>query len=296
MATRQSGWSPCSGQLLFFSLGREAFCGKSVVVMLNTTTLKRIFPVTSSRSFCLQDSHQADHPPIPHIIPAICLSRRNARSTGWLGNGKASASRARSHREDAPMHQQELACRRKGRRVPKRENGRRMSVLFGAHLTRAAILEINSPMFHARPLPAGGCRVDLPFAGSFMLHMHSLSLTAAGADEWLCHWLRVHLLLLHCAVHVICKWPAPSCGILTNPSCYAWLSAVAVALAGWLSRKHAGRFCDRPDAIVVCTRQAGINTKGRVGVTGPCVHDRQDAMDVWCGFLCARVLIARLVL
>ena len=69
-----------------------------------TATLKRIVPVTPRRSFCLQDNTGQIIPRflIISLLYHICLSRRNARSTGWLGRAKR--SRARSHREDAPIN------------------------------------------------------------------------------------------------------------------------------------------------------------------------------------------------
>lgn len=67
-------------------------------------TVKRIVPVTPRRSFCLQDDTGQIIPRFLMIslLYHICLSRRNARSTGWLGRAKR--SRARSHREDAPIN------------------------------------------------------------------------------------------------------------------------------------------------------------------------------------------------
>lgn len=118
-----------------------------------------------------------------------------------------------------------------------------------------------------------GCRVDLPFAGAFFpptLHTHN------RLDRWeleLSGWC-------HCCVYTylttaLCIYASRYCD---KSFLYAWLGCCCCAgwLTGWLSRKHAGRSCDRPDAIVVCTRRAGINTN-RASRVLACMIDKMFA-------------------
>ena len=266
------GWSPCSSQPApcVFRSGTKPFLENSLVSRRRyTTTLKRIVPVTPGRSLGLQDNTGQIIPRFPHnmIVSLLyVLFRRsmNARSTGWLGG--SNASRARSHREDAPINS---LCRPKGKRLPKRENGRKVLVLsLGSHLTRAAIISDQQPHVSCQLLPAlDAARLSCRLAVRWLLLRCTCTsaLTAgpgAGADWLLCHccmYACLSLSLSHCAVH-ICKWP-PSCGIVTNPSCTAWLGCCCCCCAGWLM----GWMSKKMQAVFVISLTRSWSARDRQG-------------------------------
>lgn len=204
----------------------------------STATLKRIVPVTPRRSFCLQDNTGQIIPRflIISLLYHICLSRRNARSTGWLGRAKR--SRARSHREDAPTDS--LAAFWEGGCPKEKMDGGCRCVCV--QLTRAAIISaINSPTFHASFLPALesarlSCRLAVRWL--FSRCTRTIGLTAGGA-EWLCHGCVYTCLSLHCAVHTYMQAASTvRCFDKSSPLRLARLSLLLRWLADWLDVKR----------------------------------------------------------
>lgn len=110
-------------------------------------TLKRIVPVTKRRSSCLQDNTGQIVPQflIISLLYHICLSRSQER----LLHRVARKGEAQPRSEPSGGCADKFACCLLGRRLPKRENGRRMSVLLCPSHACSNILVINSPMFHA---------------------------------------------------------------------------------------------------------------------------------------------------
>ena len=120
----------------------------------------------------------------------------------------------------------------------------------------------------------------------------------AGA-EWLCHGCVYACLSLALRCAYIYASGLHRAVVLTNRHCYAWLGCCW--LLRWLAdcldvkRDLQARFCDRPDAIVVCTRQAGMNTKRTwASRVLACIIDRR--LEWFLSSFFARVLlIARLI-
>jgi hypothetical protein len=110
----------------------------------------------------------------------------------------------------------------------------------------------------------------------------------AGA-EWLCHGCVYACLSLALRCAYIYASGLHRAVVLTNRHCYAWLGCCW--LLRWLAdcldvkRDLQARFCDRPDAIVVCTRQAGMNTKRTwASRVLACIIDRKSGRIVGGGF------------
>lgn len=204
MATRQSGWSPSSDQLHYL-LGKEAFSGKNCRCYI--TILKRVIPVTPSRSFCLQDKGKQiiSRILISSLLYVICLSRRrNARSFGWLGTVSAAAlgTIGRMRRQDSLVVFWEGGC-------PKEKmDGKCRCLRTISRVQRYS--GDQQPHVSCQHLPAGDfCEAVVSTCRSLVLFSlqrctRTIGLTAGSSGaEWFVSLLRVHL-LDYCAVH-ICK-------------------------------------------------------------------------------------------
>lgn len=195
------------------------------------TILKRIVPVTTSRSSCLQDKSKQIIPRflISSLLYVICLSRRrNARSSGWLGTVSAAAlgTIGRVRRQDSLVVFWEGGC------PNEKMDGKCRCLRTISRVQRHS--GDQQPHVSCQHLPAGDfCEAVVSTCRSLALFTllrctRTIGLTAAGALELsgLCH----------CCVYTylttaLCIYASRYCD---KSFLYAWLGCCSCS-AGWLT-------------------------------------------------------------